>query len=86
MNLLHGVKFEHIGYFVEYMQGNKYIGSVNLEKADREIIGYYGRQDHIATEDIIFKNKRICKGESYHTRLYPLCGRSNFNPKNITTL
>ena len=30
MNILHGIEYDHIGYFVEYMQGNKYIGSINL--------------------------------------------------------
>lgn len=86
MNITHGIEFEHLGYFVEYMQGDKYIGSINLDKPDRDQIGYYSRQDHVATQDIIFKNKRIRKGESYHTRLYPLCGRSNFNPKNLKVL
>jgi hypothetical protein len=67
--------FKNIGYFVEYMVDNKYVGSINVLKADREEIGYYGRIDAIAESDIVFSNKkRIKKGTHYYTRLYPLCG------------
>ncbi len=87
MNLLHGIEYEKIGYYVEYMVNGKYYGSINIEEKDRETVGYCGRQYHIATEDIVFSNKkRIKKGMKYYTHLYPLCGRSNFNPKNIKTL
>ena len=67
--------FKNIGYFVEYMVDNKYVGSINVLEADREEIGYYGRIDAIAESDIVFSNKkRIKKGTHYYTRLYPLCG------------
>jgi hypothetical protein len=46
-----------------------------IEKPDRKEIGYYGRIDEIATHDIIFKNKKIKKGQSFYTRMYPLCGK-----------
>jgi len=69
-------EFENKGYFIEYMIENKYIGSKNIEQPDRKEIGYYGRIDSIAEKDILFNNKkRIKKGQSYHTRLYPLCGK-----------
>lgn len=68
--------FKDIGYFVEYMVDNKYIGCKLINEPDRDEVGYYGRIDSIADEDIIFKgNKRIKKGEKYYTRLYPLCGK-----------
>ena len=68
--------FEQLGYFLEYMIDDKYIGSIIMDKPDREQVGYYGRIDEVATQDIIFKNKkRIKKGQSFYTRMYPLCGK-----------
>lgn len=69
-------KFENIGYFKEYIIDAKLIGTKIINKPDREEIGYYSTQQHIADIDIIFNNKkRIKKGQSYYTRLYPLCGK-----------
>ena len=48
-------QFEQLGYFLEYMIDDKYIGSIIIDKPDRKEIGYYGRIDEVATEDIIFK-------------------------------
>ena len=68
--------FEDLGYFLEYLVDGKYIGSINIDKPDREQIGYYGKIDAIAEKDIVFKNKkRIKKGQHYYTRMYPLCGQ-----------
>jgi hypothetical protein len=68
--------FEHLGYFLEYMIDTKYIGSKIIEQPDRKEVGYYGRIDAIASEDIVLDNKkRIKKGQSYYTRMYPLCGK-----------
>ena len=69
-------QFEKLGYFLDYMIGDKYIGSIIMEKPDRETIGYFGRIDEVATEDIILDNKRkIKKGQSFRTMMYPLCGK-----------
>jgi len=69
-------EFKKIGYFLEYMIDEKYIGSIVIDEPDREEIGYYGRIDDVATEDIIFSNKkRIKKGQAFYTRMYPLCGK-----------
>ena len=69
-------KFKNIGYFVEYMIDNKFIGSINISEPDRDEVGYYGRIDAVAEQDIVFANKkRIKKGKNYYTRLYPLCGQ-----------
>jgi hypothetical protein len=58
------------------MIDDKYIGSTIMDKPDREQVGYHGRIDEVATEDIIFKNKkRIKKGQAFYTRMYPLCGK-----------
>ena len=68
--------FEYLGYFLEYLVDGKFIGVINIDKPDREEIGYYGKIDAIAEKDIIFKNKkRIKKGQHYYTRMYPLCGQ-----------
>ena len=70
------MQFERLGYFLEYMIDDKYIGSTIMDAPDRKEIGYYGRIDEVANEDIIFKNKkRIKKGQSFYTRMYPLCGK-----------
>jgi hypothetical protein len=69
-------QFQNLGFFLEYLVNGKYVGSVIISEPDREEIGYYGRIDAIAEEDIVFKNKkRIKKGQSYYTRMYPLCGQ-----------
>tara|TARA_R110000850_G_scaffold175440_1_gene300966 strand:- start:14 stop:235 length:222 start_codon:yes stop_codon:yes gene_type:complete len=67
--------FEKLGFFLEYMIDDKYIGSIIIEKPDRKEIGYYGRIDEVARENITFKNKKtIKKGQAFYTRMYPLCG------------
>lgn len=71
------IKYKHLGYYLEYMIDGKYIGSINIDQPDREEIGYYGRRDEVAKEDIIFSNKkRIKKGTAFYTRMYPLCGNT----------
>lgn len=68
-------QFKQHGFFVEYMVAGKYVGSITIQQPDRETIGYHGRIDAVATEDIVFSNrKRIKKGTQYYTRLYPICG------------
>ena len=70
------MRFQHLGYFLEYHSNGKFIGTVNIEKADRDIVGYDGRQKNIATETIIMdKGRKIKKGVEYTTYLYPLCGK-----------
>lgn len=68
--------FKNIGYFVEYLIDTKLIGTKIIQEADRDKIGYYSRIDSVAEEDILLDNKKkIKKGQSYYTRLYPLCGK-----------
>lgn len=69
-------QFKNIGYFVEYIIDTKLIGTVLIDQPDRKEIGYYSTQHNIADTDIVFSNKKkIKKGQSYYTRLYPLCGQ-----------
>lgn len=62
---------KEFGYYKEYYVKLKYIGRKRCDK-DREVIGYAGKQTHVASEDIKFKNKRIKAGQKYITILYPL--------------
>lgn len=67
--------FSDLGYFLEYMVDGKCIGTTLIDEPDREEVGYYGRIDEVATEDIKLGKKTIKKGTSYYTRMYPLCGK-----------
>lgn len=71
----HSHPFENIGYHIDYTLDGKYMGSIKLEKPDRDVMGYGGRQYHIADQRIKFKKKYIPFGAKYHTECYPLCGR-----------
>ena len=79
MLVMRNVKYETFGYFVEYWQNGKYLGSINIDKPDRKTVGYNGTQTHIAHKDIIVGKNKIKQNQEYYTRLYPLCGRSNYN-------
>ena len=68
--------FKDLGYFLEYFIDGKFIGTKMINQPDREIIGYYGKIESIATDDIKLESKKIIKkGTKYYTRLYPLCGQ-----------
>ena len=66
--------FKDIGYFIEQFIDGKFIGTQLIDKPDRKEIGYYGRIDSIATENIRLQSKKVIKtGTKYYTCLYPLC-------------
>lgn len=67
--------FEQLGYFKEYYVNDKFIGSINCKK-DRDVIGYLGKKTEVCEETITLdNNKKIKKGTSAVTFLYPLCGK-----------
>jgi hypothetical protein len=70
-------EFNTIGYFLEYFVNSKYIGSKSIQIKDTNIIfGYASKQSGIAEEDIILdRNKKIKKGQKYHTYLQKLQGK-----------
>lgn len=70
-------KFNTIGYFLEYFVNSKYIGSKSIQiKNTNVIFGYASKQTSIAKEDIILdRNKKIKKGQTYHTYLQKLQGK-----------
>lgn len=70
------MKFETLGWFLEYYSGGKFIGTKKLDEPDREKIGYYSRKDSTAEENIKLDNGKIIKqGSNYYTRMYPLNGK-----------
>ena len=78
------IEFEHLGYFIEFMSGNTYLGAINVTEKDREEIGYYGRQDHVADTDLYLNHGRVIKkGTEFYTRLYPLCGEWLNKPEKM---
>ena len=62
-------------YAKEHYFNGKYIGSLILNEPDRSVIGYDGRQNHLAEEKIILDKKVIKAGQQYQTILIPLSGR-----------
>lgn len=69
-------EFSNIGYHVDYLVDGKYIGSIKLDKPDRDVIGYNGRIKAVVTEDVICTNgKKVKKGSEATTELFPLNGR-----------
>lgn len=68
--------FELIGFHIDHYQDGRFMGSLKVEDADRELFGYQSRQYEIAEKDITLKkDKTIKKGTSYYTELIPLCGK-----------
>ena len=76
------IKFEHLGFFLEYIVDGKFIGTKNVDENVSGKIGYESTTHFTAEEDIILKNKKIKKGTQYYTRTYPLCGRIINNELN----
>jgi hypothetical protein len=70
------LKFEHLGYHLDFYIDKKYVGSCKCDHKDREVFGYGGRKTEVMNEDVILKNnKLIKKGTEVITELIPLCGK-----------
>lgn len=68
--------FNEFGFIKEYWIGNKFINTIIINDADREVIGYNGRRNEIVKDTIVFDNKKKIKaGTEVMTMLYPLCGK-----------
>jgi hypothetical protein len=68
--------FNIIGYAKDYYVGDKLIGSIVLDKPDREVYGYPGKKTETLKEDIVFKNKKLIKkGTQVTTECIVLCGQ-----------
>lgn len=67
--------FNIFGYYVDYNYQGRYIGSVTIDKPDREVMGYYGKKTHTLEKDLILKNKKYKKGTVVTTQCFPLCGK-----------
>jgi len=66
--------FKIHGYTKEYYLNKKLIGKVILEKTDRKVYGYSGRQLEVLQKDIKFK-KLYKKGTEVYTEVSPICGK-----------
>lgn len=87
MHLHYGVKYEQLGYYLDFFQAGKFVGSMVLQEPDRKEVGYYSKK--IAVSDFTFKldnGKKIQAGLEYHTYMYPLCGRSDFDVTKVAPM
>jgi hypothetical protein len=70
---------ETLYYLREYFINKKLIGSIKMDKPDREQSGYLGKQTFILQEDTIVDvwrgAKTIKKGTEVSTEQHPICGR-----------
>ena len=69
-------KFKHLGFFIEHQVGSKLVGTTLVDENQSGLIGWESTETHIAKEDILLqRGKKIKKGQTYKTRIYPLCGK-----------
>ena len=72
--------FEIKGYTKDYFVKGKLIGTIVLEKPDRQKYGLYGKQVEVLENDFLLKNKKIIKKVTeFFTEFLPICGRSKVN-------
>lgn len=70
------MEFHTIGYFVEYYVSGKFIGSINVDKPDRDVYGYNGKVISTLESDIVLdRKKKIKAGTEVTTMLFPINGR-----------
>ena len=51
--------FEHLGYFLEFWVDNVFKGTKNIKEKDRDEVGYFGRVQSVAEEDIVLERNTI---------------------------
>lgn len=74
-------EFEHLGFHIDYLYRGKYMGSIKVEKADREQYGYQGRETKLLEADVTLSNGKVLKENmEVVTELWPLCGNVKNNP------
>ena len=68
--------FELIGYSKDFYSKDKYLGSINIAKKDREKLGYSGRIKETLKVGVSLNNKKtILKNTEVFTELIELNGR-----------
>lgn len=70
--------FQHVNYSKEFYKDGKFVGSLILEKPDRNIMGYSGRRIENISEPFEVKktSKKITlKAGLYKTELIQICGK-----------
>ena len=71
----HSHPFKNVGYQLDVYFNKKFIGSIPLEKPDRDIMGHYGRADTILPNNVQIKKHFLRAGTIVQTECIPLCGR-----------
>jgi len=71
----HSHPFANVGYQLDIYFMKKFIGSIPIDKPDRDIMGYYGRSDTILPNDVQIKKHFFRAGTLVQTECIPLCGR-----------
>lgn len=68
--------FEIIGYFKEYYQNGKFIGTLPCPEPTNEVFGYYSQELVTMEADrITDQNRKLRAGKCYKTYTFPLCGK-----------
>lgn len=75
INKMEKTEFEIKRFSIDYYVGSKYVGSMTIEKPDREIFGYQGRKTEPLKTPLQTKKKIIPVGTLVTTELIPICGR-----------
>ena len=68
-------QFKIFGYSVDFYQNKKLVGSLILDKADREEIGYAGRKVMSYKGQLKKGHKFVEVDGEFMTECFPLCGR-----------
>jgi hypothetical protein len=70
-----GNTYDLVSYIVNYYVDKKFIGVVNIQDPDRDLLGYTGRVYQTAQENIKVGKKTIKQGTLYYTELNRLVGK-----------
>lgn len=68
-------QFKIFGYSVDFYQNKKLVGSLILDKADRDEIGYAGRKMMQYKGQLKKGHKFVEVDGEFMTECFPLCGR-----------
>lgn len=73
------VNFEHKGYHKDILDNGKHLGSIRMNKKDRENLGYYGRKKEWIEKGTKlskgYKSTIVKKSQYYTTELHEICGK-----------
>ncbi len=76
-------EFNIIGFHKDIYLNGKFYGSIKMNEADRETMGYMGRRVEVLDQDFKNKNKKIKAGTEVVSECVPLCGRIKGNREQV---